>query len=42
MVKVNKTIYPRGEYRKIYEEKFETYKSLTKILNNIWEKFEIK
>ena len=42
MVKINKTVYPRTEYKKIYEEKFEIYKAVNNALNNVWNKFEIK
>lgn len=42
MVKINKTVYPRTEYKKIYEEKFEIYKAVNNALNNVWDKFEIK
>jgi L-xylulokinase len=39
-VKISKTISPRIEYKKIYEEKYETYRAVIDSLNNAWRYFK--
>ncbi|WP_067141154.1 FGGY-family carbohydrate kinase [Oceanivirga salmonicida] len=38
-VKITKTIYPRLEYKEIYEKKYNIYKSVIENLNSVWDKF---
>ena len=38
-VKITKTIYPRPEYKKIYEEKYATYRAVVDGLNSAWKCF---
>ena len=37
-VKVSDTVYPRPEYKQIYQKKFARYRSVNDALNGIWEK----
>ena len=39
-VHITKTIYPRSEYREIYEEKYKTYRAVINGLNDAWERFK--
>lgn len=39
-VQITKTIYPRPEYKEIYEEKYKTYRAVIAGLNSAWERFE--
>ncbi|MDO4647516.1 MAG: FGGY-family carbohydrate kinase [Eubacteriales bacterium] len=39
-VKITKTIYPRPEYKEIYEEKYETYRAVIDGLSSAWEHFK--
>jgi L-xylulokinase len=39
-VKVTNTIYPRPEYRTIYEEKYLTYRTIIDSLNDVWTRFK--
>ncbi|MHB8128401.1 MAG: FGGY-family carbohydrate kinase [Mobilitalea sp.] len=39
-VKISNTIYPRPEYKEIYEEKYLTYRTVIDGLNNVWTKFK--
>ena len=38
-VKISKTVYPRPEYQKIYEQKYAAYRSVIEGLNCSWEYF---
>lgn len=38
-VKISKTVYPRKEYQKIYEQKYAAYRSVIEGLNCSWEHF---
>lgn len=39
-VQISKTVQPRTAYRKIYEEKYQTYCKVIESLDNAWERFE--
>ena len=39
-VRISKTIYPRPEYKEIYEKKYETYRKVIEGLSSAWEYFE--
>ncbi|MDO4632452.1 MAG: FGGY-family carbohydrate kinase [Eubacteriales bacterium] len=39
-VKITKTIYPRPEYKEIYEEKYATYRAVIDGLSSAWERFK--
>lgn len=39
-VTITKTVYPRPEYKKIYEEKYATYRAVIDGLGSVWEKFK--
>lgn len=39
-VQINKTVYPRPEYKDIYEKKYQTYRSVVDGLNGAWKHFE--
>jgi len=39
-VQITKTIYPRPDYKKVYEEKYKTYRAVIDGLNSAWERFE--
>ncbi|MCD8050365.1 MAG: carbohydrate kinase [Clostridiales bacterium] len=39
-VQITKTIYPRPEYREIYEKKYATYRAVISGLNDAWQNFE--
>ena len=39
-VKITKTIYPRPEYKEIYEEKYATYRAVIDGLSSAWKRFK--
>ena len=39
-VKITKTIYPRPEYKEIYEEKYATYRAVIDGLSRAWKRFK--
>lgn len=39
-VQITKTIYPRPEYKEIYEEKYQTYRAVIEGLNGAWAHFQ--
>lgn len=39
-VKITKTVMPRREYKEIYEEKYQTYRSIIEGLSKVWKRFE--
>lgn len=39
-VKITKTVYPRKEYKEIYEKKYETYRAVIDGLGSAWKYFE--
>jgi L-xylulokinase len=39
-VKITKTIKPRNEYKKVYEEKYETYRAVIDSLSTAWKYFK--
>lgn len=39
-VKIQKIIYPRPEYKEIYEEKYKTYRAVIDGLNIAWDRFK--
>jgi len=39
-VKINKTVQPRSEYAKIYNEKYTRYRAVIDGLSNTWDLFE--
>lgn len=39
-VTITKTVYPRAEYKEIYEIKYKTYRAVIEGLNQAWEYFE--
>lgn len=39
-VKISKTVYPRPEYKEIYEEKYETYRAVIDSLSSVWKHFK--
>lgn len=39
-VKISKTVYPRIEYKQIYEKKYNTYKKVVEALKDTWQYFE--
>lgn len=39
-VKITKTVYPRSEYKEIYEEKYKTYKAVINSLSQAWNYFK--
>lgn len=39
-VKISKTIYPRPEYKEIYEEKYATYRAVIDGLSSVWKHFK--
>lgn len=39
-VKITKTVFPRPEYRRIYERKYQTYRRVIDGLSGVWECFE--
>ena len=39
-VKITKTIYPRAEYKEIYEEKYATYRAVIDGLSSAWKRFK--
>ena len=41
-VTITKTVQPRTEYRKIYQEKYEAYCKVLEGLDQVWEYFAVK
>lgn len=39
-VKISKRVYPRREYKEIYEEKYVTYQAVLESLRPVWKRFE--
>ena len=39
-VQITKTVYPRPEYKEIYEKKYETYRKVIDGLSSVWKYFE--
>ena len=39
-VTISKTVYPRAEYKEIYEKKYQTYRRVIEGLSGVWECFE--
>ena len=39
-VKISKTVYPRSEYKEVYEEKYKTYRAVIDGLSSAWNRFE--
>lgn len=39
-VKITKTVYPRKEYKQIYEKKYQTYRRVIEGLSGVWNHFE--
>lgn len=39
-VKINRTIYPRPEYKAVYEEKYEAYRAVVEGLSGVWSRFK--
>lgn len=39
-VKISKTVYPRKDYQKIYEEKYHNYRKVIEALKPAWSCFE--
>lgn len=39
-VKITKTVYPRKEYKEIYEKKYQTYRCVIEGLSGVWKHFE--
>lgn len=39
-VKITNTVYPRPEYKEIYEEKYQTYRAVIDSLDGVWKHFK--
>ena len=39
-VTISRTVFPRPEYREIYEEKYQTYRAVIDGLSGVWDRFK--